>query len=308
MQPLTGGVSSDVVRVDLRSGPVCIKRALPRLRVEKAWHVSVERNAYEVSWLRAVHDISPQAVPAVLGEDREAGFFVMTYLPPDRFPVWKAQLRDGQVEPHTARAVGMLLQRIHSSTAGDRSMERVFAGAAPLFHALRLEPYFLAAALANPDCSDALQALVERTAATRVTLVHGDCSPKNILIGPEGPVLLDAEASCFGDPAFDLAFCLSHLLLKCFWVPSLRRRYLECFDVLAGSYLEGVSWESREALEARAACLLPALVLGRVDGKSPVEYLVRDSDKAVIRAFAITAVRNPGASLGEIRESWPEPT
>jgi Ser/Thr protein kinase RdoA (MazF antagonist) len=89
-----------------------------------------------------------------------------------------------------------------------------------IFHAIRLEPYLLATARAHPDRAAALEKLAKTTARTKLTLVHGDVSPKNILIGPQGPVFIDAECAWFGDPAFDLAFCLNHLLLKCLWVPS----------------------------------------------------------------------------------------
>ena len=100
--------------------------------------------------------------------------------------------------------------------------------------------------------------------------MHGDVSPKNILVGPEGPVFLDAECAWYGDPAFDLAFCLNHLLLKCVWVPAAKEKLLQCFSALSSSYLQRFSPEN---LEKRTASLLPALLLARVDGKSPVEYL-----------------------------------
>ena len=43
--PLTGGVSSDIWRVDLAGGPICIKRALPKLKVAADWQAPVSRNA-----------------------------------------------------------------------------------------------------------------------------------------------------------------------------------------------------------------------------------------------------------------------
>jgi Ser/Thr protein kinase RdoA (MazF antagonist) len=112
--------------------------------------------------------------------------------------------------------------------------------------------------------------------------VHGDVSPKNILVGPRGPVFLDAECAWYGDPAFDLAFCLNHLLLKCIWVPKAAEGFLACFRALSGAYLEKFSPGN---LEERAARLLPALHLARVDGKSPVEYLDEEG-KALVRAKA----------------------
>ena len=142
------------------------------------------------------------------------------------------------------------------------------------------------------------------TANTKLALVHGDVSPKNILIGPQGPVFLDAECAWYGDPAFDLAFCLNHLLLKGLWVPVRRKAFLKCFDALSAAYLEGVAWESAAAIESRAASLLPGLLLARVDGKSPVEYLTADSDKDFVREVAGRLLQSPPATLAAIRDAW----
>ena len=94
-------------------------------------------------------------------------------------------------------------------------------------------------------------------------------------VGPDGPVFLDAECAWWGDPAFDLAFCLNHLLLKCLWMSARPGGLLACFDAMAKTYLRGVTWEDAGALGVRAAGLLPGLLLARVDGKSPVEYIDR---------------------------------
>jgi Ser/Thr protein kinase RdoA (MazF antagonist) len=144
------------------------------------------------------------------------------------------------------------------------------------------------------------------TAATKVALVHGDISPKNILVGPEGPVFLDAECAWYGDPAFDVAFCLNHLLLKCLAAPAATAGFLGCFDALAETYLGGVAWEPAAALEARAAHLLPGLLLGRVDGKSPVEYLTEEADKKCVRQVARRLLASPEERLGAVRAAWRE--
>jgi enolase len=149
-----------------------------------------------------------------------------------------------------------------------------------------------------------LESLAERTARTNLTVVHGDVSPKNILLGARGPIFLDAECAWFGDPAFDLAFCLNHLLLKTLWVPSVERELLTSFDALADAYLRGVDWEPAATLEERAAQLLPALFLARVDGKSPVEYLTDDVSKNAVRRVARSLLRQPVGRLEGVRRAW----
>lgn len=300
---LTGGVSSDIWRVGLARGPVCVKRALAKLRVEQDWFAPVERNVYEAGWMRRAAAVEPHAVPALLGQDAGAGVLVMAYLDPARHALWKAELRAGRADPAVAAAVGERLVRIHGATADDPEVAAAFA-TDRIFHDIRLEPYLLATAARHPDRAAALRALAEVTAATRRCLVHGDVSPKNILIGPHGPVFLDAECVWYGDPAFDLAFCLNHLLLKCLWTPRARDGFLECFAALAGRYLGGVGWEAPAALERRVARLLPGLLLARVDGKSPVEYLDAEPERVVVRDVARALLQQPTARLDEVSGAW----
>ncbi len=303
MVPLAGGVSSDIWRVDLARGPVCVKRALPRLKVEALWEAPVERNAYECAWIEVVASIYAQAVPAIIARDAQAGLFVMDYLDPADYPVWKSQLQAGQADAALAARVGTTVAGIHRATAGDERLAKRFATDA-IFHALRLEPYLIASARRHPDLAVELRQLARTTAQTRHALIHGDVSPKNILVGPRGPVFLDAECASYGDPAFDLAFCLNHFLLKCLWVPHAARAFLGCFSAMAAAYRAAVTWEPKDALEARAARLLPGLLLARVDGKSPVEYLTGERDKDRVRRVARALLLDPRARLEQIRAAW----
>lgn len=299
---LAGGVSSDIWRIDLRSGPVCVKRALSRLRVAQLWEAPVERNVYERRWMETANLAAPGIAPRIVAHD-EAGIFAMQYLDGANYPLWKNELRAGRADPAFAGSVGERLARVHAATAGRDDIARMFATDAS-FHAIRLEPYLLATARVHPDLASALQGLVARTAGTRLALVHGDVSPKNILCGPEGPVFLDAECAWYGDPAFDLAFCANHLLLKCAWVPQHTGAFLASFDALSGAYLPQVTWEDPAALESRAASLLPGLLLARVDGKSPVEYLQDEASKERVRKVARSMVMAAPARLAEVRDRW----
>jgi aminoglycoside phosphotransferase (APT) family kinase protein len=303
MVALAGGVSSDIWRVDLADGPICIKRALPELKVADPWQVTVERNTYEYAWMDTVSRFCPQAVPRLIGHDPASGLFAMAYLDPSEYPVWKAQLRDGHADATFAAQVGLTLSTIHCTTADDGDIQKRFTSDA-IFHAIRLEPYLIIAAERHPELAATLRALVETTATTKYALVHGDVSPKNILVGHQGPVFLDAECAWYGDPAFDLAFCLNHFLLKCLWTPRAAHEFLACFRVLADTYLAHVSWEPRRECETRAAHLLPGLLLARVDGKSPVEYLTDERDKGRVRKVARTLLLAPTNRLEIVCDKW----
>ena len=300
---LTGGVSSLIVRADTSRGTICVKRALAQLKVAAFWEAPVERNRAEVAWMRIAGAIVTDSVPAILGEDAQDNAFAMEWLDPAEYPIWKAQLRDGIADTGTAQAVGRNLVAIHAATAHDASLARSFAHDAG-FYAIRLEPYFVETARKHPECAAALHRLVETTANTKLTLVHGDVSPKNILVGKAGPVFLDAECAWYGDPAFDLAFCLNHLLLKSVWRPDTTAGFLACFDALGSAYLRGVTWEAPATLEVRAAALLAGMLLARIDGKSPVEYITTDADRERVRRFAIPLLLQPASRLSDIRQRW----
>jgi tRNA A-37 threonylcarbamoyl transferase component Bud32 len=295
MEALSGGVSSDIWRVELPDRLVCVKRALPRLRVAQVWEAPIERNRYERQWLQIARDAAPSSAPQVLAWDDDAGLFAMEHL---AFPVWKNVLRDGHADPAFAAQVGERLAAIHNFTRG--KMAQRFP-TDDIFYAIRLEPYLVATAPRHPDLAEILVSLARRTAATHECLVHGDVSPKNILVGSDGPVFLDAECAWYGDPAFDLAFCLNHMFLKCIWVPRARTGFLACFDALSQSYLSAIP--EAKAVEQRAATLLPGLLLGRIDGKSPVEYL-DEAQRLLVRTAARRLLQAPSASLGELKDAW----
>ncbi len=301
--PLAGGVSSDIYRAELPTGVICAKRALPRLKVAADWRVPVQRNHWEAEWMRVAAAVVPAAVPAVLGEDRELGAFAMSWLDPTRYPVWKMQLASGTAAPATAADVGDTLGRIHAATADRPDLAARFA-TDDLFHAIRLDPYLLTTATVHPDLAARLSSLVATTAATRRVLVHGDMSPKNLLIGPQGPVIVDAECAWYGDPAFDLAFVLNHLLLKGVWRPRWRADFAGMFRALVAAYRAQVTWEPWSAFEARAAALLPGLLLARIDGKSPVEYVTDGRDQDAIRHFARAHLLHPVTTLEQLVHAW----
>ena len=301
--PLAGGVSSDIWRVELGGRSVCVKRALARLKVAADWRAPVSRNHYEWEWLCFVARLDPAVVPRPLAHDEGLQILATQYLPPDEHPVWKSQLMNGTADRAFAAAVGSALASIHSASAGSEEVARVF-DSGENFHSLRIDPYLLATAERHPDLAPAIESIAEVTFGTHKALVHGDVSPKNILVGPRGPVFLDAECAWYGDPAFDCAFCLNHFLLKCVARPTSARDFIACFDSFSESYLGAVDWEPRPELEARCARLLPILFLARVDGKSPVEYITEEYDKGLVRGVARQLIVRPQTEISAVALQW----
>jgi aminoglycoside phosphotransferase (APT) family kinase protein len=303
--PLTGGVSSDIWCIGTAQGPVCAKRALAKLRVAADWRAPIERNLYEARWMRVANEAQPGAAPQVLGQHAALGVLVMNYLVPSRYRLWKQLLREGRADVVLARTIGGVLGRIHSYSAARPHLASEFTTDS-IFFDIRLEPYLLATARRHTQLASRLEQLVEVTRSRRIALVHGDVSPKNILVGAEGPVFLDAECAWWGDPAFDIAFCLNHLLLKCLWTPAASSAFLASFDALACAYVETVDWEPRDELERRAAGLLPGLFLARIDGKSPVEYVTEDRQREQVRRVAGELLKHPVDRLQSVRAAWAE--
>jgi len=302
LTPLAGGVSSDLWRVTLPNRTLCVKGALAQLKVSQEWHAPISRNRVEYEWLRFAATVAPTQVPQVFAHDDRAGLFAMQFLSPEEYPVWKSQLLAGQIHPEEAYNVGDLVGRLHAASAKDPSIRSPFA-TDDNFDALRIEPYFRVTARANPDLADRIEEVAAATASTHLAVVHGDVSPKNILIGSLGPVLLDAECGWFGDPAFDVAFCLSHLLLKAIVLPEHVAHLNHSARQFLAGYNPHIDWESADNLMGRAATLLPLLALARVDGASPVEYLTQ-TQRGQVRALARGLVSQPAPDIDSVIETW----
>ncbi|MDP3908571.1 phosphotransferase family protein [Novosphingobium sp.] len=299
---LSGGVSCDVFRIDTAAGTLCAKRALPRLRVATVWEAPVDRSHYEVEWL-AVARAAGLTVPRVIAELADEHVFFMDWFPPEDNPVWKAELAAGRIDPGFAAAVGHALAAIHTATRADPAMAERFPTDA-LFTALRIEPYLLHTARAHPDLADVLEGIARQTLATRDALVHGDVSPKNILCGRAGPVLIDAECAWYGDPAFDLAFCATHLLLKGIWHPQWQPQTDAAFAALHSAYLGRTAPALRTGIEQRTIALLAAILLARIDGRSPVEYLTAEADRDRVRRAARELLQTPPTTLAGFGDHW----
>lgn len=300
MTPLTGGVSSEIWLIDLPAGPVVAKQALAKLRVAGDWRAPLERTAYEAAWMRHAAAAAPGSTPRVIAATPDV--VVMAYLDPDRHRLWKSELLAGRADPAIAAAVGRRLGAIHAASA-DRTAVAAEFDNLDVFSALRLSPYFAATARVHPDLGPALDHLADSYRANRRTLVHGDVSPKNILVGPDGPVFLDAECATWGDGAFDVAFVTAHLLLKMVVAPTAEDDLAASIESLRDTYLDRLTWEPLAPFERRWAAITTGLLLARVDGLSPVEYL-DDAERTLVRDAARDLVGDPPDTIDDLVASW----
>lgn len=302
-EPVAGGVSAELWRARSGEASWCVKRPRERLRTERLWRAPRARAGNEVRWLAAARAVEPELVPAVLGYDATHELFVMADHPPPAWVPWKTQLLAGEVDEALARALGAAVGRIHAATALRPELAERFPDR--LFQSLRVEPFFRALAPVHPDLAPVLEAREALLRSGPRALVHGDVSPKNVLVGPGGRILLlDAECACWGLPAFDAAFPVHHLLLK----GALRPERLAACCAAAGALLD--AWHGHagpaagDDADERIAALVPLLLLARVDGTSPVDYL--DTPTAArVRTFARTQLRRPApGGTAQLLERW----
>ncbi|MGH8995057.1 MAG: phosphotransferase family protein [Acidimicrobiales bacterium] len=295
-EPLTGGVSSVVVRLTAGASSVVVKRALPRLRVTEEWRSAPERILREAEALQWAHALRPDRVPRILDIDAEH-LVISMEAAPEAWSNWKLTLLGGATDPGVAGSLGRALAAWHSASAADPTALARFADRRHFFD-LRVSPFFLRVGRAHPGLAPQIDAVVDRLWARHDALVHGDFSPKNVLVGERGLWVLDWETAHRGDPSFDVAFMLSHLLCKAVHRPAWRPGYRACADAFTGAYLEASSVPiDAEGLSRLVGCL----VLARVDGTSPVDYF-DDPERQRARRLGSRALAEEGVEVAGLWE------
>ncbi len=300
---LTDGVSSEIYRVDDGGRSFVVKRALPKLKVKDEWLANVDRNRYEKLFIEYVGGFLPDSVPHLMPGPNDRGYFAMELLGTE-FVSWKKLLLRGEARAEHAKQAAGILGAIHAHSANDADVAARF-NTTKNFTELRIDPYLLTTAGRHPDLKHLIHAEAERLASTRLCLVHGDFSPKNMMISPSRFVLLDCEVAWYGDPAFDVAFLLTHLLLKGLYhsphqlgLDAMSRSFWERYVQIAQCAIDCA------ALELRVARLLLMLLLARVDGKSPVEYLTQTAQTAWVRRFTRDTLLDGCADLTDLLQRW----
>jgi 5-methylthioribose kinase len=294
IESLGGGVSNGVFRVTAADDCLVVKQPFANLAVDDDWPADVERVHNEAAAARAYDEIVRTAdlpdvrVPQVVFEDHADHVIAVTCAPSES-TMWKRDLLDGRVDPSVGERLGRFLGTSHAVAAGDESLRGEFAHEGP-FEQLRLDPYHRTVADRHPDLAPAIEAELDRIEGVSRTLVHGDFSPKNVLVDrrDEDPALwvLDFEVAHWGDPAFDTAFMLNHLFIKSIYRAAENEQYVGTARRFWDAYVARVDWE----IETETVRELAILMLARVDGKSPVEYVTAPETKRQLRSTAERAL------------------
>jgi 5-methylthioribose kinase len=295
VERLGGGVSNHVLRVTTPRQRLVIKQSLPKLRVEMDWYADQERIWRERDYLQLVGEWFPGNVPSVLFYDEAA--YLLAIAEVTEATLWKTMLMAGRCDADTARRAGTLLGQIHSRSYGRGEVaarfQRKVERSEDSFEQLRIDPYWRTVAHHHSDLAPVIEQIIGVMEAEALALVHGDYSPKNIFVTNGGDlVLLDAEVAHWGDPTFDVAFCLNHFLLKAIFHGANGAPFVRGAEEFWSAYKQVTGPTALyDGVTARLPGQLAALFLARVDGKSPVEYLIGDTVKqSTVRKIARSAL------------------
>jgi hypothetical protein len=293
-----GGVSGNVVLASDGKTSLIVKQALPKLKVKENWECDPGRMIIEHRALEVYARLVPSCVPAPVFYDGD-NYIMCRQAAPEDCPMWKAQLLEGLLDFRVAQKAIETLLVVHNKTAGEARLRETF-GATDVFYSLRINPYIEFTVTKYPEFREPADRVSAMLLNEKIALVHGDYSPKNILVSGEDIFVLDMEVAHFGHPAFDLAFFLNHFLLKSIKNKMWGGAYLAMLRYMARVYLGGLSCMDAREMEGAAVRVLAFLFLARVDGKSPAEYITGEADKNLIRKIACAMLRENLASLGEV--------
>jgi 5-methylthioribose kinase len=321
VEALGGGVSNAVWRVSTPERQLVVKQARLQLRTREAWFSNIDRIYREIDIMRLLGPLLPPlTVPEVLFEDRANYLFGMSHAPADAV-VWKESLLAGDVHPEVARHAGEVLGLMHERTASRPELVERF-GQRTVFVQLRVEPFYQRIRERHPDLADVVLPPIAEMRDRCDALCHGDFSPKNILVhssppcegGAEGGgafTLVDYETAHLGDPAMDLGFFLSHLILKAVkHYPSWSDASPKIFaltDVFWQGYGSVVRFRPLAELIARAIPHFAVCALARIDGTSPVDYLLEEPKRKCVRRFCRQVLRETPkdwTAIHEIVKTW----
>jgi 5-methylthioribose kinase len=299
VQELGGGISNIVLLVQFKGRPErrwVVKQSLAKLRVEDDWRSERDRIFREAEAIEMLRDsLGPDSLPEIVDVDRTSYVYVMTAAPCGS-ETWKSLLLRGAVDAGIARTAGDLLGKLIMAGRRTPALRHRFEDQT-IFDQLRIDPYYRTTAARHPELRSIYEKLIEDSWQIRNSVVHGDYSPKNMLVKDGSVCLIDFEVVHWGDPAFDAAFLLNHLILKACYRPRDGALYFRAVRAFWHSLCEGTRGQCGEGFERMTMRHLGALMMARIDGKSPVEYLTADSTKQQVRDLARRILLKPAKNL-----------
>ena len=277
VEVLTGGVSNVVLAITTKNQKMVLKQALAELMVAQKWEADQRRAIVEANAIALFHKLSPDQVPNLVFLDPERFILIL-----DRVPVgstvWKSDLLDGVINPDIAEVLGTTLAQWHNFGEKDKEARLQFMEDS-LFEQLRIDPFYRFVAAKNEALKPVITKLINELEGDKTTIVHGDFSPKNIMVGMDDQVyILDFEVTHVGNPVFDLAFLLAHLLCKKF------RTDEPLEEKLLGASAERFinAYEVIRPIDSSLSLHTALIALARVEGKSPVNYLDSSKQSALV--------------------------
>ncbi|MEX2139262.1 MAG: phosphotransferase [Pirellulales bacterium] len=310
---LSGGVSNTVIYIARSGGDdLVLKQVRRQLKVAERWYCSIERIWREVDVLRhcatVIHGSRLDAafkvdVPRLLFEDRENYLYAMSAAPSDHV-VWKRELLSGTARSDVASACGTLLGTLHGRSWHDVSLARQLDDR-QFFVDLRLDPYYRQVAGVHEELAPDIERLIDSVWSQRHSLVHGDFSPKNLLVYGDRILLIDFEVGHYGDPAFDVGFFLSHLVLKACYHAPRDGPFFDLIDAFWNGYCAemtgAVSPDELDALIGRGILNFAGCTLARLDGKSRIDYLRDSARRDWMRELCRVIFKSQPVQWAEVR-------
>lgn len=285
VRELADGVSNVVLRVETPKRTFVVKQSRPQLRTEAAWFSDINRIWRERDVMQMLRPLLPSlVVPEILFCVEADYAFAMSHAP-EPFRNWRSMLLQGDVDAALGEQAGKLLGIMHDATAR-RSQEMAKLADRTIFEQLRVEPFYWKIQQKHPHLHGPVQALIDRMRSRRLALCHGDFSPKNLLVHSGGFTLVDYETGHWGDPAMDIGFFLSHILLKAVHRPE---KSLDYFALTRGFWTGYTTIQQAlpiEDLRSAGILHLAACMLARVDGTSPAPYLTGEEERETVRCIA----------------------
>ena len=295
-----GGVSGTVAFVHTGKREMIVKQALAQLKVKETWLCDPNRMNIEMMSNAIYNKLVPESAPEVYFYDDENYIFGREAAP-ESASMWKSDLLGGLLDFVVAEKVIQALSTVHNFCSRDAQAKADFADKA-IFHDLRISPYIKFVVEKYPRIAAFAEPVIDTLMNSSITLVHGDFSPKNVMVEGRKVYILDFEVAHYGHPAFDLAFFSNHFLLKSVKNKHWDAGYLNMLRYMLDIYFADMDCMDAKELETAYIRLLALLFLARVDGKSPAEYITEEADRELIRRIAFEMIDRGPTSRNEMLE------